>query len=168
MIKRILCYILLVILVFSFCACAEQQSFDQPVAFYYPELPQENGAIENVVGSEIREGSSFSGDLSALLGVYLQGPRDEQLSAAFFQQITLIDATVLDNQISLVFSENFSQLSGIDRSIACVCISMTCMDFTSADTVEIFVENTLFDGNESIVISRDAIFIQDSTAGSQP
>jgi len=169
MIKRsisILLPLLLLCLIFGCSSKAEQ--LQQPVSFFYPEKAQEDGSIFNVIRSEEREGSAFGDDLHLLLVSYLSGPRDTALYSPFPAQLKLIEATCYEGTVTLLFDESFGALSGLDRTIACACVSQTCLAFTGADSVRIFAENTLFNGGESIEISRESILTQDNTPILEP
>ena len=160
----IISYILLLL-----CGCTgNTEAFQQPVSFYYPERVKEDGSITHVIGCEDREGIGFAGDLQLMLSSYLAGPDDPALYSPFPDNTVLIEASYSDGKVTLVFNESFSQLSSLDRSIACAGISRTCMAFTGADYVEIFAENTLFDGVDSILISADNLLTQDNTPIKEP
>lgn len=156
------------ILLLLYGCSGNTEAFQQPVPFYYPEQVKEDGSITHVIGCEDREGIGFAGDLQLMLTSYLAGPNDPALYSPFPENTELIEVSFSDGKVTLVFNESFSQLSSLDRSIACAGICRTCMAFTGADYVEIFAENTLFDGVESILISSDNLIIQDNTPIKEP
>lgn len=169
MMKKITAIFLSILLMLCLPGCsASQDSFVAPVTFYYPELAQEDGSIANVIGAETREGQAYVGDLKALLSQYLLGPKDPAFYSPFPDHVDMIDASVTDGKVTIIFSESFAELSSLDRSIACASIGMTCMEFTGAQQVEIFAENTLFDGEESILITRDSLLMEDNTPITEP
>ena len=166
MIKKVLC-ILISVFILSGCT-GNKEELKHPVPFFYPETVQEDGSITNVIGFENREGTAFGDDLKLLLSAYLLGPDDPALYFPLPAGTELIEVSVLDEKVTIVFNESFAQLSSLDRTIACVAISRTCMAFTGADYVEIFAENTLFDGVESILISSENLLTNDNTPIKEP
>ena len=166
MIKKVLC---ILISVFILSGCADnKEELQHPVPFFYPETVQEDGSITNVIGFENREGTAFGNDLKLLLSAYLIGPNDPALYSPFPVGTELLEVSIADGKVTLLFDESFAQLSSLERTIACAAISRTCMAFTGADYMEIFAENTLFDGVESILISSDNLLTLDNTPIKEP
>ena len=169
MIKKPITIILSIFLLCWLFGCSNNvEKLQQPVSFFYPENTQEDGSIVNVIRSEEREGIAFGDDLNLLLASYLDGPSDPNLYMPFPAHIEIIEASFIEGTVTLLFNESFGTLSGLERTIACASISQTCMAFTGADYVRIFAENTLFNGGESILISRDNILTQDNTPILEP
>ena len=169
MMKKATSMILAMLLAFILSGCGgTAESLQEPVPFFYPEKVQEDGSITNVIRAEQREGKAFGDDLELLLTVYLAGPKDPSLYSPFPAHTELSKVTVSDGKVIIRFAESFGELSSLDRTIACACISKTCMEFTGAELVEIFAENTLFDGVESIVISRQNLLTMDNTPITEP
>lgn len=158
----------IVLLLFMFGCYGSTEQLQQPVAFYYPEKVRDDGSIRNVISTEYREGTAFSGDLQLFLASYLAGPNDPALYSPFPANTDLIEANISEGKVTLHFSSSFGELSSLDRTIACACISRSCIEFTGAESVEIFAENTLFDGVESILITRDNLLTQDNTPITDP
>ena len=169
MMKRC-CLILIPLLLLCFLfGCGEASpEYEQPVLFFYPENVQEDGSVTNVISPETREGEEFDGDLHRLLADYLEGPTDPALYSPFPADAQLLEVSQFNGKITLRFSQSFAELSSLDRTIACACISMTCLEFTEADAVEIFAQNALFDGEESILLTRDNLLTKDNTPITEP
>lgn len=164
MIKKTIIILLSFLLLSFLLGCSGQtEEFQQPVSFFYPEKAQEDGSITNVIRAELREGAVFSGDLQQLLTAYMVGPKDSVLYVPFPVHTELNEVSVVDNKVILHFNSAFGELSSLERTIACACISKTCMEFTGAVSVEIFAEGILFDGVDSIVITQDNLLTEDNT-----
>lgn len=164
MIKKTIIILLSILLMsFLFGCSGKTEEFQQPVSFYYPEKAQDDGSINNVIRSERREGAPFGNDLQLLLTAYLAGPMDPTLYSPFPARTELIESSLSDDKVVLHFSEAFGELSSLERTIACACISKTCMEFTGTVSVEIFAEGILFDGVDSIVITQDNLLTEDNT-----
>lgn len=169
MTRKLTSILLSVLILCSLIGCnSNTAQLQQPVAFFYPEKVQDDGSVTNVINCENREGAQFGGDLHKMLTTYLAGPKDPALYSPFPAYTELIEVSLSEGKVILLFDEAFGSLSSLERTIACACISQTCMAFTGAQQVEIFAENTLFDGMESILITEKNLLTQDNSPIAAP
>lgn len=162
--RKVFCLILAALLL---AGCVpKNEKMKEPVTFYYCKQGITYTGSEDVISKEIREGSGLAGDLSSLLDLYLTGPVNDQLYSTI-PQGTQVKAADLRNGICyLVLSESFNSLSGMDLTLACVCLTMTILNLTEADTVNISAESGLLDGKLSITITESDILMLDESLNS--
>ena len=154
--KRLLICILLSICLLGLTGCAEKED---PVIFYYPKAEISYHSDSGVIAQETREALSRENSLSYLLSFYLEGPIDPNLRSAVPEGVQLLRMIPYDGGMLLVMSREFSQLDGVDLSIACISISRTCFELTDLQEI------TFSAGNQKNVlrtISRDGIEIADT------
>jgi len=80
-------------------------------------------------------------DISAVAQQYLKGPAGTECVSPFPKGLALDRYEVRDNVLQLYFNSAFSQLTGVDRSIALSCICMTFTQVPEIDTLDIYALN---------------------------
>ncbi len=156
--KRILCIVLCVILV-SFAGCNDAQTTNIPAQtnFHYltKEIAyhQENGFIQ----AENRNVDNTADDLTAVINTYLTGPENKELISPFPANTTVKGITHKNSIFSITLSDQFSELSGFELSVACACLTLTVLEFVDANLVQISAENMLLDGNRQISMNADSL-----------
>lgn len=158
--KRLLCLLLTLILCFSLMACHDDQpKLQAPVNFYYPRLEPTYGTANGMIAPVSAEGAGF--DQETLLNRYLQGPADKDFVSPFPADTKLLSLTDKDTIINLQLNQNFAQLTGMDLTLACACLTLTTIELTGADTVRIFVKDSTLDGAPQIVMDRNCLTMLD-------
>ncbi len=158
--KGFLCGLLSLLLCFSLLGCQKEEPVPilDPVDYFYPRSSFSYADSEIVIGSEPREASGHKEDLAYLLDQYFLGPQSQDLTQPFPDGCKLVSFSVrTDNTITLVLTDEFAGLSGMELSIACVCLAKTVTNITGYPKVIIRTQSQLMDGKKSITI-RDGEF----------
>ena len=159
--KRIFC-IFAILLVLSFPACANQSSYiEKPADFYYCTSSISFESEQGVIASEIRESALYQHDLTALINYYMRGPSSTNLTSPFPTGSAVLWINQNNDGIILVMNQQFSQLTGINLSLACSCLSKTVFSVLDTESITIRCRESTLDGNETITMTRDSILIQD-------
>lgn len=162
--KRICSLILILSLALALGACTQNSSdFDQPVSFYYLQSSMTHGSADSVIAAELREGSIYGSETYAFLEAYLLGPETPALTSPFPSGTTLIYADIYYDTLYITLDDSFAQLTGIDMTLACACITKTCLEFTDVLTVQIRAENELLDGRQYISMDADSLLLLDNS-----
>ena len=130
----------------------------KPVTFYY--LTQDticDGKTE-IIQPEERESAGYESNMEALLNIYLQGPRSISLRSPFPAHLTVTRYATTGSTAILTLSTELSYLSGIDLTLACVCIANTLFDLTELSRVQIFAADAQLEGQSSITLERDDVY----------
>ncbi len=161
MMKRIIiAFLALMLLVL--CGCANQsETIQQPVNFYYHNNLSSSENFDRIIVAEVREGAQYSNE--ELIVQYLRGPNNDELVNPFPHDISLISLTVDAKRVVITLSDTFSQLNGIDMTLACSCLGATLFDFYDCQTVEIISEGLFINGKSSIVLQREDLVFFDSS-----
>ena len=96
--------------------------------------------------------------------LYLAGPDNVELVSPFPNGLRLIRHHQEGETLYLLFSEELAQLSNLSLSMACGCITMTCLTLTDATQVTIEANESLLDGQKSITMERDSLILSDHAA----
>ena len=155
--KRMLCLILVLCLFLPGCALFGER-IREPVTFYYLRAEYRYGAADGVIAPEVREASDHVGDLSYLMALYLMGPSDEELVSPIPRGTRIYSAVQENNTVTLTLSDASQTLTDSEFSLACACLTMTCLDITGAEQV------TITSGSRSTTMSRDNLMLTDISA----
>lgn len=154
---RILCLILSLSILLSGCGFFGER-IKEPVTFYYLcGSYQENLCC--VIASEEREASGHVGDLSYLLALYLMGPINDEYVSPLPVGIT-IASQIDDGHILLELPDTAHMLSDIEFSMTCACLTLTCLEITSAEDV------TILSGDRAKTMSHSTLTLYDTTSES--
>ncbi len=154
--KRFCCLLLCLSLLLTGCGFFGER-IKEPVTFYYLRDEYQFGSGGGVIGSEIREASGHRDSLSYLLALYLIGPSDEELHSPIPRGINIFSAELVENTVKLKLSDTSASLTDAGFSLACACLTLTCLDLTGAEEV------TITSGSRSVTMSRDNLTLFDST-----
>ena len=153
--KRLLCLILIVAMLLCLVpGCAE--GVKEPVTFYYLRENPSRGLGPEIAG-EVREGSGHRDNLRYLLTFYLMGPADKELSSPLPRGTALHQLEQTPDSVTIGISDTSEALSDSRFSLACACLSMTCLELLSVK------EATVVSGSRNITIRRDNLILTDTT-----
>ena len=160
--KRIISVLLLLTLALTFVSCKNKQDdIETPVLFYYCTQSAHKDSKMPVFEAEIRDATSFDGDLLSILNLYFKGPATDELATPFPSGTHVLSVIREDTDIVLTISSSFGELTGLDLSIACAAVSMTIIELTQCESVIICAQDMLLDGAEQIVISANMLYMDD-------
>ena len=151
--KRLISIFLAVLLL---SGCTEQ--LKEPVSFYYIRSGYEED-MSNIVGVERREASGHRGDPSYLMALYFMGPADEELLAPLPGNTNMLSVALNGSQVVLQLSDTADSVSDAQFTVACACLTLTCLELTGAETV------TIISGTRSVTLDEERLLLRDlSTA----
>lgn len=154
--KRCGMLILAISLFFSGCGFFTEH-IKEPVTFYYLKSEIQYFSNEPVIASEEREASGHRHDLSYLMALYLMGPTEEELVSPIPRGTRIFKALQTEEGISLHISDTAATMDDISFSLACTCLSLTCLELTDAPAV------TITSGERVITMSRETLTLYDGS-----
>lgn len=149
-------------LLLSLTGCGEP-SMRQPGNFYYRAAQTQFDSADGVIRSEQRELADLSDSITSILELYLQGPQDPDLVSPFPRNTHVVQAWVVDDALILTLSEEFAQLSGVDLTIACGCITKTASELMEVQKVRIQVPGRLLSDQRFFTMSADSLQLEDDS-----
>lgn len=151
---------LLLALSMALCACAFPGSHEGQTAFYYPVAASSYTMEEAYIQPEYRQITDT--ELAQLLRVYLLGPQDNQsFSSPFPAGTGLVSVSMEDGLLDVTLSTGFSACTGLELTIACACLTMTCLELTQAETVRIRADGAQLDGTPWVQMQRSDLLLTD-------
>lgn len=163
--KRLFVLLLITALCSPLLGCAKETAhIQEPVSFYYRRKTLAYGEENSVILSENRESVGHQNSPEYLLKEYLAGPISDNLARTFPPRTTLVQLTVDNSKATIILSSHIANLTGMDLTIACACLTLTTMELTGAETVEIRAKDALLDDAESIIMDRECLLFLDDSA----
>jgi len=157
--KRIVCLILAFSVLLSGCGFFGER-IREPVTFHYL-CGNYQEELCCVIVSEEREAAGHTGDLAYMMALYQMGPSGEELVSPL-PPGTGIVTEVENGHIFLELSDAAYALSDLEYSLACACLTLTCLDISDAESV------TVTCGSRSKTMTRESIAMQDAEVSTSP
>ena len=152
--KRLICNLLAASLLLSLLAGCGQE-MKEPVIFYYRKGAYEEKMVCPIAGEE-REVAGHRDNLKYLLSFYLMGPISKDLVSPLPRGTLVYNITQEDTELTIELSNTSALLTDSEFSLACACLSMTCMGLANVENV------TIVSGSRSLTISRDNLLLNDT------
>lgn len=152
--KRISCLLLFLCLLLTGCASITEYSNDAVTFYYLCRNYQED--MESVIESEKRDAAGNREDLNYLLALYLIGPSADELVSPLPEGTQIQSARQRGSTVTLRLSDTEKDLTDAEFTLACACLSLTCLDLTDADEV------IIHSGPRSITMTRENLTLTDS------
>ena len=154
--KRFVIAASLLCLLLSGCTFPSQKS-REPVLFYYQRAEYLFGEENGVIAPEERDGTGHITDMNYLLRLYLTGPHSEDLVSPFPADVQLSSVRTGQNIVTVTLTGSPDALSEASKTIACACLTLTCLDMSGEDSVMIFW------GEDIITMDRNCLTLFDSS-----
>lgn len=152
--KKILCAALAAVLLITLLpGCG--QKMKEPVTFYY-QVTDYQGTMVCPIAGEEREVAGYRDNLKYLLTFYLMGPISQELASPLPQGTQLQSINQSSEELTIEISDTASTLSDSAFSLACACLSTTCMGLTNAEAV------TVVSGSRSLTLDKDNLLLSDT------
>ena len=152
--KKLICTALVIILLVSLLpGCG--QKMKEPVTFYYQITNYQENMVSPIAGEE-REVTGYRDNLKYLLTFYLMGPISQELSSPLPRGTQLYSIGQDSAELIIELSDTASTLNDSRFSLACACLSMTCMGLTNAERV------TIVSGSRSLTFGSDNLLLSDT------
>ena len=159
--KRVTSLALILALLFCSACGIRKQPLQKPVNFYYCTAEVAYDGLTGIMATEQRESVHFENDMTALLNAYLQGPTEEELVSPFPSDVTVVNCYTSGSTVLVVLSSEFAQLTGIDLTVACACLSSTVFELIEQDRIQISAFESQLVGQTVLTVDRNTMFMVD-------
>lgn len=162
--KRILAFLLLICGILTSTGC--QSKPEQPqntVTVYYKASTIEYGTADGVIIPFQLDATGHEGDIAYLLNYYFANLPSEECAVTFpsFTRLVSLERDGLTAKITL--NDEFAELTDLNLSIACACLTQTVISLTGCQEVIISAESAKLDGQNFITLSRDSYLLLDES-----
>ena len=161
--KRVRMILSICLCVLLLCSCSRKDPvYLEPVNFYYCNKTVSYNSPAALISPEVHESAGFENDIVRFMEQYLKGPNSDELSMLIPAGTVLHAARVQDDSVLLDFNQEFAELSGIELTIASVCVVRSLHEFVGIETVVFRAENALLDDKDSFTLSLEDIVMMDT------
>ena len=160
MMKRLLAFMLCIVLLCSGCAGGKNAA-EEILLYYMAEDISLTGG--DVLRTEVYQPDGEA-DIDALAAQYFSGPTEEGIVSPFPRDTVLRSYRVSDGCLQLTLSKALANLSKADLSLALTCIAKTFLQLDAIESVEIFAHESLLNGQNSVKIRENQLLTKDNTA----
>lgn len=159
--KRTCALLLCLTLLLTGCGPRRADQIDSPYTYYYRAAQVDYTSEDGVIRGETREISGHEGDLTWILEDYFRGPESEDLVSPFPKDLAVLNCQLKEKTVFLKLSQEFSNLSSIELSVAAACVAKTLFGTEGVDSISISVEGGLLDGKKSLTLDREGLLLVD-------
>ena len=161
--KKVCIFICIILLFQLCCGCVNQsEELKKPVSFYYCRREISYNSSDAVLQPEIREGYSYLNNVIAFMQAYLRGPNSNDFVKIIPADVYLVSCNIEESTANIMFSRQFSVLSGIELTTACTAVLLTLHEFSGVDQIHIQAKDAQIEDNEMITFTLDDIILVDT------
>ena len=153
-------------LLLSLLGCAERQDQPEiPVQFFYPRHTADilYEGDDGVITYELREAAGNENNYSYLLNLYLRGPTVQPLRNPFPKASSVIAFEPYQDQVTLILSDSFAQLSGMELTLAGTCLLKTLNAMLGTQVLYLRTQTQPLDNSDFLVFRMDDLLLTDDT-----
>ena len=157
--KRIFATILLLSVGLSMIGCSfTDLNRNKNVKFYYQSNSLSYQTSSSILTPEVRDRTLYADDV-ALLNYYFKGPESEDCINPFPTEVRTTKITTSQDSVNIYMNDRFSDIKGLNFTVACSCLSKTLMELYQRDKVKIFAARNFSDGSLYIEITQDRLLL---------
>ena len=140
--------------------CGNRNTPDGKYKLYYCHSEYQYAADSGVLSWEYYTPSAAA-DFEYVLQRYLRGPESKDMVAPFPSGLRLVALELKENKAQITLTKELAELSGVDLTIACACITLTVWDLTQLATVDIRAQDVLLNNQKSIIMNAEELILSD-------
>lgn len=141
----------------------EAPELKDPVTFYYQRQNLTYNSSDGVIAGETRDADGHAHEPAYLLNVYLSGPLSPEFVSPFPSKVRLLALEIQETNAILTLNRRFSELTGLDLTIACACLTMTTISLTGVETVTIQADSAMLDSARQITMDTNCFLLLDGS-----
>ena len=166
--RKLLCSALIFCCLFGICACADDNAVpEDSVTVYFKREKPVFGTADGIIGTTYLEAEGHMQDHTYLLNKYFRTVPDAGFVSAFPKGLAIISFKQEGLTAKVVLTDCIADLSGMELTIALVCITQTVMSLTGCQEVIISAYSRQLDGQNFITLNRDSYLLLDNSGAPQ-
>lgn len=163
--KRKLIILIPFLILSLFSGCSESNEINQlkSMKFYYCNTDIAYGEPDGVLSAESRDYIGSMNSIEDIMTEYLKGPSSDEHYSPFPKGTALTELILGDDTLYIALNKAFSELSGMDLTLACACITRTFLEITDVESVVIDVTGGIYGKNITVTFDKDSLIIFDNS-----
>lgn len=167
--KKALCILLCLCCFAGILGCSANQSVpENTVTVYYKREKADYGTADGVIAEAYLDASGHENEYVYLINQYLKATPGEGFSSPFPQGVSLVGFRLEGLTAKVILSDRIAELSGMDLTIALICLTHTILSITDCQEVIISATSKQLDGQNFITLNRDSYLLLDDSGSAQP
>ena len=160
--KRMIALMLCLSLTLVLFGCKEPE-LRTPGTFYYLRTETAYTGSDGLIAPEQRELDGIQRNLSAIVDLYCRGPITEGLENPLPSDALFCSGALEGEVLTLNFSAQLAQLSGIELTSAAGCLARTFLGLTNARKLILKADGALLDGQSALELTMEDLELQDNS-----
>lgn len=155
--RKSICCLLVCLLLLPIIGCSVMQNeFEDSASFFYRRKEYSYHDNQPVIVGERREITGHREDLNYVVSLYLMGPLSEGLVLPFPPGTRLVQTSLEGETLTVELTDTGKALTDARFSLACACLSKTCMDLVPVLSV------TVVSGSRSQTTAAEELLLTDN------
>jgi len=166
--KRVLCIFLCLCCFTGMIGCSAHRSApENTVAVYYKREKPVYGTADGVIAEARLDSTDHENEHVYLRNQYLKSAPGEGLSLPFPSGVSLVGFKLEGLTAKVIFSNRLADLTGMDLTVALICLTQTIMSITGCHEVIISAASMQLDGQNFVTLNRDSYLLLDDSGSAQ-
>lgn len=161
---NLLALLLATALLLSACAASAEEPSVNPITFYYCRAEGNYSSDTGALAGEQVDLGRTDVTVDDILQRYLHGPSDDSLLSPFPAGLACTEQTLDGGVLTLRFNEALAELSGVDLTLACACLTMTLTQIEFVDAVRVASPGTALAAQTDVVLTDAQFLLFDETS----
>ncbi|MBE6947824.1 MAG: hypothetical protein E7454_06215 [Ruminococcaceae bacterium] len=162
--KRLLCLTIVFCCIFTLFGCTGKQDIPNgSIAVYYKRATPTYGTADSVIAATYLEADGKETDYPYLIDKYLNHTPEEDFLSIFPKGVQLESFHLEGLTAKIVLSDHFADLTGMNLTVACTCLTKTLMEMTGCREVIISAKSMQLDGHNFITLNQDSFLLLDDS-----
>ena len=166
--KRVLCIFLCLCCFVGMVGCSAHRSTPKnTVAVYYKREKPVYGTADGVIAEVQLDSTDHENEYVYLLNQYLMSTPEDGLTLPFPKGVSLVGFKLEGLTAKVIFSNRLADLTGMNLTIALICLTQTIMSVTGCHEVIISAASMQLDGQNFVTLNRDSYLLLDDSGAAQ-
>lgn len=166
--RKILCIFLCLCCFVGILGCsASKNTSEESITVYFKREKPVYGTMDGVIAQTTLDVAGDEDAHAYLLNQYLAATPDEGFTSPFPNGVSLVSFKQDGLTAKVVLSDPLASLSGMDLTIALVCLTQTILSITGCHEVIISAASKQLDSQNFITLNRDSYLLLDDSGSAQ-
>jgi hypothetical protein len=162
--KKVLCFLLALCCFAGILGCdSEDTTAENVVKVYYQREKPIFGTADGVIADIAMDATGHENEHTYLLNQYLKSVPAEGFVSPYPTGVFLVGFKVEGLTAKVVLSDRIADLTGMDLTIALICMAQTVMSMTGSHEVIISATTKQLDGQNFVTLNRDSYLLLDNS-----
>lgn len=162
--RKFLCFVIILCCLVAIVGCAnEKEKPEDSVTVYFRREKPVYGAVDGIVTATFLDAEGHREDPVFVLNKYFRTAPGEGFASTFPVGLAIISYKLEGLTAKVVLTDCIADLSGMELTIALVCMTQTIMALTECQEVIVSAYSRQLDGQNFITLNRDSYLLLDNS-----